>query len=155
MVISDASEDVLIAYGLGSCVAVCLYDPLTRVGGMLHALLPTAPNENSANDKRTKFVDQGVPLLIKALTQSGARRTHLIAQLCGGAQVLSAPGLNSMLDIGERNVHAAETALQAAGLRIRGQATGGSIGRTVKFYIANGRVTTRSLGKTEHVVVES
>ena len=153
MVVSDVPDDVLIAYGLGSCVAVCLYDPVARVGGMLHALLPTAPNGNEANDKHTKFVDQGVPLLVNVLVQSGARRTRLIARLCGGAQVLSAPGFNNSLDIGERNVLAAEAALQAAGLRVQAQATGGHVGRTVKLYIASGQVTARSLGKTEQALI--
>ena len=153
MVVSDVPDDVLIAYGLGSCVAVCLYDPVARVGGMLHALLPAAFDGNRPKDKHTKFVDRGVPLLINALMQAGARRTRLIAQLCGGAQVLSVPGFNSSLDIGERNVLAAEATLQAAGLPVRAQATGGHIGRTVKLYIASGQVTARSLGKTEQLLM--
>ena len=154
IVVSDAPEDVLVSYGVGSCVAVCLYDPVARVGGMLHALLPTAPDGNKGRSRLTKFVDQGMGLLIEALLEVGARRGRLIAQLCGGARVLSAPGFDGSLDIGERNVLAAERALRAAGLRIRAQATGGQIGRTVKFYIADGQVTLRSLGRSEQPLGE-
>jgi chemotaxis protein CheD len=155
IVASDAPDDVLVAYGLGSCVAICLYDPVARVGGMLHALLPAAPNGNLNVGNPVKFVDRGTPLLLEALLESGARRTRLVAQLYGGAQALSAPGFedDDLLSIGERNVIAAETALRAAGLGIRTRATGGRIGRTVRLYIADGQVTVRSLGQDVQVMV--
>ncbi len=152
VIVSDALDDVLVAYGIGSCVAVCLYDPVARVGGMLHALLPTAPNENQRRGNPgtcAKFVDHGISLLLESLVKLGGRRTRLVAQLCGGAQVLNAPGFNGWLNIGERNVKAAKSALRAAGLRIQAQATGGEIGRTVRLYIADGQVTLRSLGRGE------
>ena len=64
LAVSRAADDVLVAYGLGSCVAVCLYDPVARVAGMLHALLPNVPDGNRANGNASKFADQGVPLLL-------------------------------------------------------------------------------------------
>jgi chemotaxis protein CheD len=163
IVVSDTAEDVLVAYGLGSCVAICLYDPVARVGGMLHALLPAAPNTPERNRRHpapaapsAKFVDQGVSLLIESLLKLGARRTRLTTQLCGGAQVLSAPGFEeeSALNIGERNLQAAESALKAASIRVSAQDTGGRIGRTVRLYMANGRVTVKSLGRGEQVLYE-
>lgn len=161
IVVSDTAEDVLVAYGLGSCVAICLYDPVARVGGMLHALLPTTPNNPGRNRDATttpsaKFVDQGTPILIESLTTLGARRTRLTAQLCGGARVLSAPGFEeeSILSIGERNVQAAESMLKAAGIQIKAHDTGGHIGRTVRLYIASGQVTVKSLEHKEKVLYE-
>jgi chemotaxis protein CheD len=156
IIVSDAAEDVLVAYGLGSCVAVCLYDPAAQVGGMLHALLPSAPSHNGNNPTPSaKFVDQGTPLLVESLLRLGARRTRLIAQLCGGAQVLSAPSFDDgVLNIGQRNVLAAEAALRAARLRIHAQDTGGCSGRTVKLHVANGRVTVKSLGLGEQALQE-
>lgn len=158
IVVSDSDEDVLVAYGLGSCVAICLYDPVARAGGMLHALLPVTPDNPRRNKGATalstssaKFVDQGTSLLINSLSELGARRTRLTAQLCGGAQVLSAPGFEeeSTLNIGKRNIRAAESALKAARIQIKAQDTGGSIGRTVRLYIATGQVTVKSLGRGE------
>lgn len=153
MVASDALDDVLVAYGLGSCVAVCLYDPTTKVGGMLHALLPAAAGKDRANGAPTKFVDRGVPLLVDSVLRLGAERSRLVVQVCGGAQVLSAPGFNSTLNIGERNVQAARFALEAAGLRIQASATGGQAGRTVKLHIVNGQITVRSMGQGERALV--
>ena len=156
---SDSAQDVLVAYGLGSCVAVCLYDPVAQVGGMLHALLPTNPSSalsgNGHNPpSATRFVDQGTLLLINAVLKLGAQRSRLIAQLCGGAQTLSAPGFeDDMWNIGERNVRAAQNILCAKRIWIQARATGGSIGRTVRFYIADGRVTVKSLGQGVQVLV--
>ena len=152
--VSASAADVLVAYGLGSCVAICLYDPVAHIGGMLHALLPSAPSQNGKNPAPSaKFVDQGTPLLIEALVALGAKRSRLSAQLCGGAQVLSAPGFEEGgLHIGRRNVLAAESALGNARIPIKAQRTGGRVGRTVRFYIATGQVTVRSLGQKEETL---
>ncbi|MBN1993174.1 MAG: chemotaxis protein CheD [Anaerolineae bacterium] len=152
MVVSAETDEVLVVYGLGSCVVVCLYDPAVRVGGMLHALLPTSASDNNRAGKPSKFVDQGVPLLIEALTALGAKPERLVAQLCGGIQRLTTPGANGALNIGERNVQAARTALHTVGLEIGAEATGGRTGRTVKLYIATGRVTVHTLGQEEVLI---
>ncbi len=152
MAVSDNPQDILVAYGLGSCVAVCLYDPVQQVGGMLHALLPEAPDGSRPQNNPVKFVDQGVLLLINALVQSGAKRSRLAARLCGGAQMLAAPGFNDSLKIGERNILAAKVALQAVGVPIRAQATGGNIGRTAKLHIASGQVTVKVMGHDEQII---
>jgi len=149
MVSSAAPDDVLVAYGLGSCVVICLYDPLARIGGMLHALLPTQPDGVRHQNSPTRFVDQGTPLLIDALLGLGARRTRLQTYLCGGAQMIFTPNLDDGLNVGDRNVLAAQVALQAAGLRIQAQATGGNIGRTVRLYMATGQVTVKTMEHDE------
>lgn len=155
IVVSGTLDDVLVAYGVGSCVAICLYDPVVQVGGMLHALLPSAPGGDRNGGKPAKFVDQGAELLVKELQELGAKPRRVLAQYCGGAQVLNTPGFNGALNIGERNVLAAQMTLEAAGLRVQAQDTGGHIGRTVRFYIADGRVTLRSLGRRERLLGES
>jgi chemotaxis protein CheD len=124
---------------------------------MLHALLPAAPNENKAavrDSRPTKFVDQGTPLLIQSVLALGAKRGRLQARLCGGARVLSAPGFQDSLNIGDRNIHAAEAALEAAGIQIQARDIGGKIGRTVKLHIGDGQVTVRSLGQGERTLPE-
>lgn len=152
IVVSNTPGDVLIAYGLGSCVAVCLYDPVAKVGGMLHALLPSHPDgHGSANSLSPKFVDQGILILLKELEKYGAKRRHLIAQLCGGAQVLPATGFDN-LNIGRRNVGVAEAVLRQEGITIVAQDTGGSSGRTVRLHIADGRVIVKDLERGEHTL---
>jgi chemotaxis protein CheD len=151
MMTSADPDDVLVVYGVGSCVVVCLHDPVTRVGGVLHALLPGL-NWHRAGGKPTKFVDQGVPLLLKSLIALGAKPARLQAHVCGGASMITATGFNDMMNIGERNVQAAQMALQAAGLKIDAQATGGQNGRTVKLRIADGQVTLKMLGEEEKIL---
>ena len=146
------SEDVLVVYGLGSCVAVCLYDPVAQVGGMLHALLPSAPGDNGANGTPTKFVDRGLPILFEKMMALGAQQNRLLVYLCGGAQILSAPGFSNNLNIGQRNIQTAEALLQEAGFRIRAKDIGGNAGRTVKLNIRDGQVTVKTLGKGEQIL---
>ncbi|MEE8392437.1 MAG: chemotaxis protein CheD [Anaerolineae bacterium] len=156
IIASDAPNDVLVAYGLGSCVAVCLYDPVAQVGGLLHALLPTSTgnvfSDNGRKPTPARFVDQGTPMLIESLVELGAQRSRMIARLCGGARVLSALDIVDFLNIGERNVQAAENTLRAEGIPVQAQATGGGIGRTVRLYMADGQVTVKSLARGEQVL---
>ncbi len=149
IVVSADPDDVLVVYGLGSCVVIGLYDPLAQVGGILHALLPTQNGYNNGSGKATKFVDQGLPLLLDSLVTLGAIPIRLKAYLCGGAQMVTGPGINDIINIGQRNVLAAKMALQAAGLKVQTQATGGHIGRTIKLYLANGQVTLKMIGQEE------
>lgn len=152
MVVSKNPNDLLVAYGLGSCVAVCIYDPGTRVGGMLHALLPASPNGAATETNPTKFVKEGVPILLKELTQKGASRSRLVVRLCGGAQMLASAQLNTTLNIGDRNVEAALDILKSSGLRVKNQVTGGHAGRTVKMNISTGKIVVRTLGQGEQVL---
>jgi chemotaxis protein CheD len=152
MVVSGNINDVLVVYGLGSCVAVCLYDPVARVGGMLHALLPYSREKNGGGSNPIKFVDQGTPRLIDELLKAGGRRSRLKVSLCGGAQVISTPGFDGRRNIGEHNVLAAEAALKKTGLRVQAQSTGGRAGRTVKLYVADGQVVVKTLGKGLHTL---
>jgi chemotaxis protein CheD len=149
IVVSNITDDILVAYGLGSCIAICLYDPVTRVSGMLHALLPTKPKVDDKNGLPAKFVDQGFPTLLSAVTAKGADRSRLKVYLCGGAHMITAPGFKNMLNIGERNVIEAIANLQAAGLCIKAQATGGNSGRTVKLRVDTGQITVKTLGQGE------
>jgi chemotaxis protein CheD len=159
MMVSADPDDVLVVYGLGSCVLICLYNPVARVGGMLHALLPGSTwghNGRNGRNKPAKFVNQGVPLLLGSLVELGlnsSTSTRLEASVCGGAQIVSRTGFDhASPNIGERNVLAARMALQAAGLKVEAEAVGGNVGRTVKFYIATGRVTVKTLGQEEVVL---
>ncbi|HNT75435.1 MAG TPA: chemotaxis protein CheD [Anaerolineae bacterium] len=152
MIVSATPNDVLIAYGLGSCVAICLYDPVVHVGGILHALLPTPTTESRVNGRPTKYVDRGIVLLLESLFKHSAKRFRLLVYLCGGAKMVTTMGFEDMLNIGERNVIAAHEVLEAHNLRIRAEATGGAAGRTVKLYIATGKVTVRTLRGGEEVL---
>ena len=149
IVVSGSDDDVLVAYGLGSCVAICLYDPQVSVAGMIHALLPEAPKRNGVHIVEGKFVDRGLPLLLDEIEALGARRRRLKVRLCGGANMLIAPGFDGTPNIGERNIAMAESMLSVIGLKIQAQATGGNAGRTVKMWVSDGQVTVKTLGRGE------
>ncbi len=145
--VSRNSTDVLVAYGLGSCVGVAVFDPQTKVSGLLHAVLPE--RLNGGEPASPKYVDSGLAALMASVEKEGAERRRLTVWLTGGANMLTAPGFKQTLNIGERNVAAALAGLAALNLKIRAQEVGGHVGRTVRLYVANGRFTVRALGSQE------
>lgn len=148
--ISRDPEDVLVAYGLGSCLGISMLDPLTRISGLLHAVLPGAANGLPANDLNShKFVDSGIENLLAAMVQEGANKNRLIVRVVGGANMLISPGLTSSFDIGTRNVETARRTLQRLNLKITSEEVGGHTGRTVHVYVADSRVTVRVIGEKE------
>jgi len=148
MVISRDPQDVLVAYGLGSCVGVGMFDPGLHVAGMVHTVLPEHMNGNG--HAPGKFVDTGVPALLEAMLKAGAERRRLIIWMAGGANMLLSPTMTKAFDIGNRNVQAAIKVINSLNLRLSGQEVGGNIGRTVRLYVAEGRLTVRLVGQQEH-----
>jgi len=144
--ISRQPTDILVAYGLGSCVGVGVYDPFARVAGLLHAVLPEHLNNT---DNSAKYVDTGIAELLAGVERAGALRMRLTVRLAGGAHMLNAPGFKQALNIGERNVAAALVALAALNLKIAAQDVGGNLGRTVRLYVGTGRLTVRAMGSPE------
>lgn len=136
----------LVTSGLGSCVAVAVYDEEQSLGGLLHAMLPEAP---ATADKPAKYVDTGLDAMLAALESEGAQRDSLSAKLVGGS---------SMLDIsvgdavGERNVEAAISELEAAAVPTAATETGGSIGRSVSFAPASGELTIEKVDAEVQVI---
>lgn len=133
----------LVAVGLGSCVAVMLYDRVKGIGGMAHVLLPdTSAARDTTNPGR--FATTAVPLLREAMIAAGARGPFE-AKLVGGA-ALFGPKLGSGgLQMGERNVAAARTALSALRIPVVASETGGGSGRSVTMDVSDGRVEVRSV----------
>ena len=152
--ISRQPQEILVAYGLGSCVGVGMYDPVARVGGLLHAVLAECPGDGEA--PATQFVDSGLAWLLAELRKEGACPERLVVSLVGGANMLaSAPCLAQQLNIGQRNVETARTYLAKLNLKICGQAVGGTDGRTMRLYLADGRTTVRVAGGAERVIVNA
>ncbi|MCC7354168.1 MAG: chemotaxis protein CheD [Anaerolineae bacterium] len=144
--VSGQSEAVLVAFGLGSCVGVTAYDPVRKVGGLLHAMLPQRRN----GDKNlTKYVDSGIPELLSKLLALGAKREQLLWRYAGGAQMLTAPGLSDRFNIGAQNVVMTQEVMGHYLLRVLSQDTGGYQGRTVRLFIADGRVLVRGISGSE------
>jgi len=145
--VSRDPRTVLVAHGLGSCVGVCAYDPIAGVAAMLHAMLPQA--DGRGHSRPTRYVDTGIKQMMAEMHEMGALRMRSLFRIAGGAQMLNAPGIKNTLNIGARNIESARTMLSREGLELVGDDTGGTRGRTVKFYVASGLLTVRSVGKGE------
>jgi len=135
------NEGVISTYGLGSCVGITIYDRLTKVGGLLHALLPEAARYGNKGNP-AKYVDTGLKLLIKDIMKLGASQRRLEAKLFGGAHMFSNVKSENLL-IGEKNVQIAKKELKRLGIKIAAEDTGGKGGRTIYLDLKTGRVKMR------------
>jgi chemotaxis protein CheD len=136
---AGSGTDVLITIGLGSCVAILLYDPTARVGGLAHVLLPS-PALSRKDGNPAKFPQTAVPRLVELMCAQGASVRRMSARLVGGASMFSGLGAPGTIQMGERNIVASRQALHHQGIAIVGEATGGDFGRTVRLWVADGRV---------------
>ncbi len=139
----------LVAYGLGSCVALCLWDPAERVAGMAHVVLPGTDPEGKPN---AKFARSAVPALVQLMQAQGAGSDprRFVARLAGGAQVLTTAGKGSLPRVGDQNAQAVQDALAEAGVPVQAQDLGGSIGRSVWFDPRDsGHIRVRAIGSSE------
>ena len=138
--------DALTTLGLGSCVGVALYDPVTKVSGLLHCMLPDSTQIRN-NSNVAKFADTGIDYLIELLEKEGAKKSSLTAKIAGGAQMFAFSSSNDMLRVGERNVEAVKDKLKKLGIRVLAEDTGLNYGRTVEFYPETGDFIIKSVGK--------
>lgn len=138
MVVSDDISAQLVTYSLGSCVGVSIYDPVAKVGGLLHAMLPDSTlNLVRAAARPYMFVDTGLPAMFHAVYALGGVKSRIVVKLCGGAEFLDT---GKIFRIGQRNVEATLAMLGRNGVSIAASETGGSESRTVRLDLANGNL---------------
>lgn len=146
--VSADPRDVLVAYGLGSCVAIGMYSPACQAAGMAHVVLPSSAAGHGRQGPPGKFADTAVPYLLERLERLGCRQQELVIRLVGGAQVLNVSPRLPMMQIGQRNLEAVRAVLQQHGLYVSREDTGGTVGRTVHLYVAGGRMVVHTAGGT-------
>jgi chemotaxis protein CheD len=143
-------DAVIATIGLGSCVAITVYDSVAQVGGLAHILLPTEGMSRDTHN-RAKFPASAVPLLLEEMRKLGAKGPFQ-AKLVGGASMFSSLLPEGGVNMGDRNVEASRRALGQAQVSLVAQDTGGSYGRSVFLHIRDGRVVVRSLAHGEKVL---
>ena len=131
-------SDVLVTYALGSCVGICIFDPMTKVGGLSHIMLPSSTLNNPGAVNPMRFADTAIVMLIRKLEAAGALRVRMKAKIAGGAQMFSAIGNRSLANIGARNVEAVKKVLAQERIPIIAEDTGKNYGRTVHFSPGDG-----------------
>ena len=139
MVLSSSPDDHLIAYGLGSCIALAVWDPRARVGGLAHFMLPSGP----LTKPPVKFVDSGLPQFFSEFTRRGGDLRRAQMKAAGGAAMLAV--MASTMEIGKRNAEALQAALGQRGLRLHNSDLGGKAGRTVQLEGSTGRLLVKSV----------
>jgi len=147
--VSRSPDDVLVAFGLGSCLGIGMYDPILHLGGMLHAVLPI---NNDSRNEQSKYVDSGITMLMDLMVQAGAQRSRIVIKMAGGANMLNVSSLSSTFDIGNRNIDSARQTFIKMSIRVKSEEVGGKIGRTVRLYVADGRYTIRMMGEQEREI---
>lgn len=145
-VTSEAAAE-LVTYALGSCIAVGIWDPVSKASGLLHFMLPdSSVDPGGGADRPFRYADTGTPLLFRQTYEAGGVKRRLVVRIAGGAAVVDDGGVFS---IGKRNYAALKKILWKAGVLIHGEAIGGTVSRNVRLESATGRFIVREAGGQE------
>ena len=136
----------IVTLGLGSCIGICAYDPVNRIGGMVHIMLP---DSTMSPDKvnPAKFADTGIPLLIVEMEKMGASLNRIELKIVGGAQMFSTSGVQERMGIGSRNIQAVEEVCSKLVLPLVAKCVGGNTGRSVRLDLETGAVWVKTLAQ--------
>lgn len=141
----------IISYGLGSCIGVTLYDSKTKIGGLVHIMLPDS-TQARANENPYKFADTGIPALLKEVVNIGALRSRLVAKMAGGAQMFQFAGASDIMAIGKRNAQMAKKTLAQYEIKIIAEDLGNTYGRTVELDLETGLYKVHTINKGEKII---
>ena len=141
------SPDMITTLGLGSCIGIALYDPVTKIGGLAHIMLPDSTQMRN-NTNIAKFADTGIEELVKRMIAAGASKSRLVAKIAGGAKMFEVSGVSAIGNVGERNALASKAKLKQMGIPLKAEDTGLNYGRTVELYTETGEFRIKSVGKT-------
>lgn len=140
------APDAITTLGLGSCIGIALYDPVTKIGGLAHIMLPDSTQIKN-NTNIAKFADTGIEELVKRMIVAGASRRRLVAKIAGGAKMFETNISSSVGNVGLRNAIASKAKLKQLGIKLVAQDTGLNYGRTVELHCDTGDFLIKSVGK--------
>jgi chemotaxis protein CheD len=142
--VSSNPADSMITYALGSCIAVVVYDPAAKVGGLLHFMLPDSTlDAGKAKDIPAMFADTGIPLLFKSCYKLGADKKRMIVKVAGGASILDE---SNFFRIGQKNIMAMRKIFWNNNVLIDAEDTGKNFNRTVRIDLGTGKVSIKRAG---------
>lgn len=139
------APNILTTLGLGSCVGIALYDPVMKLGGLAHIMLPDSTQIRN-NENVAKFADTGIEELLKQLLREGAKQTRLVAKIAGGAHMFEFKHMDETMRIGARNVAAVKQLLERYKIPILANDTGENYGRTIELHTDTGILVVRTIG---------
>ena len=137
---------MLITYALGSCIGICLYDPLIKLGAMVHIMLPL--NMEAGRTHPMKYADTGIKETLKQMEAKGASRSRMTVKIAGGAKMFEVSGAG-LGNIGQRNIESVHTILKRENIRLVAENVGGTVARTLLFDVGSGQGCIRSYGQKD------
>jgi len=147
MKVSNSPEESIITYSLGSCIGLVIYDPVVKVGGILHYMLPESSiDQEKAAARPYMFADSGIPRLFKTAYNLGAMKQRMKVYVAGGAEILDQSGF---FNIGKRNYMALKKMFLKNNMMINKQDVGGNTNRTVRLEIGTGDIYVKTSGSKE------
>ncbi len=151
LAVSNNQTVTLATYSLGSCIGVSIYDPVAKVGGLLHVMLPESKIDvDKARRQPAMFMDTGIPALFRAAYQLKAEKHRVRICVAGGAQVLDSSGFFS---IGKRNYETLKNILTEHSLTVTAEQVGGMVSRSMYLHLATGEVKLKISGQPEDVTL--
>lgn len=145
------NPNIITTLGLGSCIGIALYDPVTKIGGLAHIMLPDSTKMRN-NSNIAKFADTGIEELVKRVVKEGASKARLVAKIAGGARMFEVSGLSDIGNVGQRNAEASKAKLKELGIRLIAEDTGLNYGRTVELHCDTGEYYIKSVGKPLKII---
>lgn len=139
-----AKEPVILRTILGSCVGICIYDRIKKVGGLAHILLP---NDTSNGATIEKFAETAIPFLVQQLLKEGAKKEFMSAKIAGGASMFKFEASVTLGQIGERNIEETKKMLNKLNIPLVDEDTGGFAGRVIDFYLDDGHLKVKASGQ--------
>jgi len=139
-----SSSPAILRTILGSCVGICIYDRVKKIGGMSHVLLP---QNLKRGQNQEKYADTAIPLLVRELVKDGAKIENMSAKIAGGASMFKF-GANAIFgQIGERNIEQTKIELNKLGIPVVVEDLGGNLGRVIDFFLEDGRMKVKAGGQ--------
>ncbi len=139
--VSSDINETIVTYALGSCLGITIYDPVVRVGGLLHVMLPLSKADpEKAKAKPEMYVDTGLTLILDKIYKLGARKGNLEISVAGGASMKNG-AKGDYFKIGKRNFTVFRKLLWKNGFMIDSQDVGGQKARTMALRMADGKIT--------------
>ena len=142
-------EGMLVTYALGSCIGICLHDPVLKLGALVHIMLPV--NMEAGRKTPMKYADADIRETLRLMEGKGASRNRITAKIAGGAKMFEV-GSSSLGNIGQRNIESVHMNLKKEGIRLLKEDVGGTVARTLLFDVNSGLGCVRSYGRQELII---
>ncbi len=145
--VKASSTPTVLRTILGSCVGICIYDRMKKIGGLAHILLP---NDQSSGATPEKYAETAIPLLVNQLIKDGAKKEFLSAKIAGGASMFKFESNIALGQIGDRNIEETKKVLNKLGVPLLEEDVGGNTGRVIDFFLEDGRLKVKASGNEKY-----